>query len=250
MKPTDKKDQAKRKRASNALDFLNSHPAFLFPCSMDFLGNQQVVMLQCCKRGLTSSCVQINRGERGWKKFEKQFEKEDKEYNERTEFIYVDYKRAFGESWKFDHVKYFYDVDVFVFEGDLKSDSLVYNSDCNLYGRHHGFHGSAYTFEDAVIQCANRTKKMFGNFNIENNFFTKKETENHKKHEFFSGDPLDAINAGNLDLAKDPDYMPVSDQDKNVRWAQWFSKTELYKKDYPKFNGKVLKAKWNGKVIP
>ena len=240
-----KKDQVKRKKAANALWFLNRHPAFLFPCSMEFLGNNPISMIECCKRGRSNSSVTIYRGERGWKKFEKQFKEEDEEYQEKTEYIYVDYKDAFDEKWEFDHVKYFYDIDLFVFEGD--PDHRLQQYDYNFFQRYHGFDGSAVTFEDAIIQCANKTKKMFGNFSIDDNFFTEKEKENHKKYDIFLLEPC--LIDGTLP-SLDPNYIDVTDTAKNIRWAQWFSKTELYKKDYPSFNKSVLKRKWDGNVIP
>ena len=207
----------------------------------------QILMLQCCKRGLTNNFVTIYRGERGWKKFEAQFKKEDEEYKEKSDSIYVSYKEAFGEKWKFDHVKYFYDIDIFVFEGDDPYD-IAQEHDYNSYQRYHGFHGSAYTFEDAIIQCANKTKKMFGNFDKEENFFTNKEKENHENHEFFLLDSEEESEGG-ITLATDSDYISVTDPVKNIRWAQWFAKTEEYKQNYPKFKKEVLKTKWDGKVI-
>jgi len=238
------KDQAKRKRASNALDFLNSHPAFFYPCSMDFIGNNPISMLLCCKRGHQNTTVTIHRGDKGWKKFEEQFKKEDEEYQEKTDYIYVDYKDVYGEKWKFDHVEYYYDIDIFVFEGDPDCCAALY--DYQQYQRYHGFEGSAKTFEDAIIQCATKTKKMFGNFDIEKNFFTEEERENHEAHDFFL---LDFCTDGIMPNI-DPDYMAVTESAKNVRWAQWFSQTDLYKKDYPAFKKDVLKRKWDGIVTP
>ena len=72
------KDQKKRIRALNGLNFMKQHPAFATECFGDSLfDGAWLYMAKCCKRGLSEDCkrvLSVYKGDKGWKNVKNLFE--------------------------------------------------------------------------------------------------------------------------------------------------------------------------------
>ena len=226
--------QEKCRKAARAMEFLQYHPAFVNPMATFFV-DSGVTIVPSCKRGLAEcykhACV-MERGDKGWKKFENRFKKEDKEYEEEVSDIYVTYKEKYGEPWVFDHVSYVCEVDFFAFTGDPYMTKDV--NDCKKYDRHHGWYETANTFEDMLINCAKATRKLYGNFSVSRpDFLTEEEIDNHKHEDYFTFDLFRSGKNKEINFAEvNPNYMDVSDGLMNLRWLKWFSLTEYCKEEF------------------
>jgi len=227
-------DQQKRIKALNALDFMRSHPAF----SPELLGDSLFDgtwfhMTKCCKRGKSDSSrkfMTVYRGQKGWKRFKKKFDREYKDSDEKLEFqnITVSYKEFYGEPWKFDHVEYWYETTFFVYDGNPYDQDAC--RDYKYWSRHSENHGGAYTFEDALIKQAREMKQLYGSF-CHDDFITKAEINNQNKNHMFKHDILDTSNRHTL-CERNPKYLNVTNGMTNLRWLKWFITTDYCKKDY------------------
>lgn len=211
-----------------ALAFLDSHPAYICGYSESFLQTQNICMYAVCKNGIDENskrCTCVNRGEKGWEKFQKRFEKDES-------YIYVNYKEKFGYPWKFDSVRYFYEADFFAFVGDPYSFKSY--TDLKNYNRYHGFTGNDKSFEQAIISCKKRTVKLFGNF-CHDDMMTEEEKINHKTEQcFFFNEIKSGKNRGYSRLVNNPKWIDVSYGLMNLRWLKWFSQTPYCRDNWGK----------------
>ena len=240
-------DQKKRIKAANALEFLRNHPALNPEVMGDSLfDGAWFDMARCCKRGLSEGAkrgVNIYRGDKGWERFKKRFDREwEEDYGDRdwkneeeyktyrdTQFIDVSYKEKFGEPWRFDHVEYWYELTFFIFEGNPYNDEYI---DFKKWMRYGGPEGGANTFEDMIIKAARDAKKAYGNFNIYKDFITPEEKKNNEEESMFIRDADGRIN---LNLKRNSNYAPVYNSLINLRWLEWFMETDYCKKNWTNY---------------
>lgn len=231
----------------NALEFMRNHPAF----NPEILGDSLFdgnwfYMAKCCKRGKSESAKRfttVYRGQKGWERFKKKFEREYKDDDQPLEYqnICVSYKEFYNEPWVFDHIEYRYETTFFVYDGDPYDEIAC--MDYKNWSRHSGDHSGANTFEDMLIKQAKTTRKLYGSFSNDD-FITKTEQNNHSKNRMFTGDFLreeNGIKSANFD--PNPEYLNVTTGMLNLRWLKWFMTTDYCKKEYDfsmkEFQGKV-----------
>ena len=226
------KDQKKRIKALKALDFLRQHPALYRGELGDSLfEGAWFYMAKCCKRGLDEHCsksMSIYRGEKGWKTLKHKFKKEyknDSETPKKLQSIYTTYRKFYKEPWVFDHVEYWYETTFFACTCNPYNENA-----CRNFNNWDGFvgpMGGANTFEDAIIQCAKKVKKIYGDFNINRDFLTDEEKVNHIEQQMFKNEDKSP-----LSFDRNPEYIYVSDAVINLRWLQWFMTTDYCKKQW------------------
>ena len=159
-------DQNKRIESIKALEFLRAHPALNADVFGDSLfDGAWFHMEKCCKRGKSEYCknagITIYRHTKGWEKYKDQFEKEyknDLDTPKNLQSIDISYEKFYGEPWIFDHVEYWYETTFFVFMGNPYGN-IKKQFDYTKWDRYAGPRGNANTFEDMLIDCAEKVKK-------------------------------------------------------------------------------------------
>jgi len=235
------KDQEKRIKAVNALQFLQSHPAF----STEVTGNTLfdgawMHMAKCCKRGICESAknmLTVYRGDKNWKNVKYKFDKLEKKYAKDNEdlpkefhSVYVKYSELYNEPWKFDHVEYWYETTFFIYEGNPYDRKQC--SDYKKWDSFSGPEGGANTFEDMIIEQAKKVKKIYGNFDREKDFRLDAEIKNNKDNEMFNTWDKDCdTRTSRLCLDRNPEYLDVTIGMINLRWWQWFVETDYCKEN-------------------
>jgi hypothetical protein len=188
-----------------------------------------------CKRGIcevAKDCISISKGDKGWRKFQKEFDEDEAEYGKDPyQSIYVTYLELYGEKWKADSLSYFCDVDFFVYQGEnMTSMDDIYNF--KNYGRYHGFYTRSKTFEGLLINTAKKVKKIYGNWDINDDFITPAEIKNHDRQQMYLSKKLAKDDLNSYSLVSNPKHKEVTDVMRNRRWLKWFSKTEYCKKNW------------------
>jgi len=238
-------------KTQEAIWFLGQHPAIASQMNPVFSAIDFQIE-RVCKRGFEESCkrgIQITIRSKLAKKFKEEFKKkleklkqeiDEKEYNLESHFmsIWKSYKEVFNEQWKFDHVQYYGSVSFFVFHG--KNTDLKEEMNLNNWQRYEGMQITKRTFEEMIIALASQFKKIFGDF-TDDDFITKKEKENHKKHRSYLHKKIK--NSRFIRLVKNPEYIRVSDAEINRRWLKWFVKTDYAKKNWAETFDEILKGK-------
>jgi len=232
------KDQEKRIKAINALQFLQNHPAI----STEATGNTLfdgawMHMAKCCKRGICESAknmLTVYRGDKNWENVKYKFDKLEKKYAKVNDDIpkefysvYVKYSELYKEPWKFDHVEYWYETTFYIYEGNPYD-----RMECLDYKKWDGFsgpEGGANTFEDMIVEQASKVKKIYGNFDKEKDFRLEAEIKNHKENEMFHKFDTEK---GRLCLDRNLEYLDVTVGMINLRWWQWFVHTDYCKEHW------------------
>ena len=233
-------------KAVEALEKLREHPAIAPEVLGDSLfDGMWFHMSKCCKNGQAeypgNQDKVVHKGEKGWEKWKDLFEEEYKD-DPMAEFqcVSVPYEEYYGEPWVFDHVEYWYEIVFFVFTGnpyDVKE-----NYDYKNWGRYGGPEGGANSFDEMLIQCWEDVKKVFGDYKWED-FDTPEEIANHEDHHAFLlnglfGMPAEAeaeaeeLPVGSVPLIRDEEYLDVTNAMYNLRWLDWFRKTDYCKKNW------------------
>ena len=238
------KDQQKRIKAMNALTFLRSHPAVNPDCRGDSLfDGSWLHMAKCCKRGMDESCrkiMTVYRGDKGWENLKHRF---DKQYKNDTETpldlqsIYATYKEVFQEPWVFDHMEYWYEITFFVFQGNPYNYSEC--QELKNWGAFVGPESGARTFEDMLIDQATEVKKAYGNFDKYKDFILPFEKKNHETNSLFQEKNL---TSKKYSLIRNKEYLEITSGMTNLRWLQWYVKTDHYKKTWDKYLDGRVKA--------
>ncbi len=234
-------DQNKRIKAITALNFLRSHPAL----NADVFGDSLFEgawfhMEKCCKRGNSEYCktagVSIWRGRKGWEKYKDQFEKEYKDdaiTSKSLQQIDIPYEQLYGEPWVFDHVEYWYETSFCVFTGNPYGD-IKQHMDYLKWAKYAGPEGGANTFEDMLIDCAQKVKKAFGDFDDYNDFLLPEEIKNHKEISFFNNfKPIKSgKHKGCSRMIHNKNRLDIYNGLTNIRWLKWFVETDYCKKNW------------------
>jgi hypothetical protein len=221
-------------KARDAIDFLNGHPA-LISAVIDVRSALWFSIQTVCKRGYCESArdnLQIYKNSKHALRFKDQFEKELKNYSAEdlkrsNSFISIDvtYKELFGEDWKFDHVAYWGELSFYMFTGRPTRKN---NIDLKNWQSYAGVEASGRTYEEMVINIAQKFKKAFGNFRSDD-FLTQKEKENNRIKEPFHFKTYKKIYSR---IIHNRDYIHVNDAKLNLRWQTWYRKTAHYKKNW------------------
>ena len=235
--------EKKKQKAVKAINFLNCHPAL----NPELLGNSvcdgfMFSMDECCANGepkINSRKVNVYKGDKGWEKYKRIFEKEFKDYpDENFQQISIPYEEKYGKKWEFDHVTYWYDVTFYVYDGNPYSRKEV--KDFKKWQSYEGVRGKGNSFEDIVIDCARKAKKLFGNFNCYNSFLTEEEKTNHKNNDCFLFKEI-PDDPGCREMLPNSKYADITNGLTNLRWLNWFIKTNEAKKNW---NWEI--KKWEG----
>lgn len=213
-------------KARDALNFMEDHPAINNSYSGGAQHSIWFGIETVCKRGYSQEAIRgvsvYNKGENA-KRFKKQFEierKEDEEfYNKYPSLMRIDvpYEELFGEPWKFDHVEYWGELTlhIFNFKSKEKKESDKWINWC-------GPHASGKTYEEMIINLAKELKKTCGNFGYDS-FMTPDELKNNKEQEcfFFKPVPDNDEYKGMSELVSNPKFIRVTEAEKNIRWQNW-----------------------------
>jgi len=208
-------------KCRDAMYFLDCHPAMK---DRSFLQGLFFSIERVCKRsynsGAKSDGIRVFWTEENEKKFSKEFAKEFKEYTKEDIklqksliSIQVSYKKMFGEEWKYDHIEFWGEQNVFIYDQNLGWQPFS------------GVSCGSRSFEEMVIELAIQLKKDFGNFN-KYDFLTEIEKQNHK-------DEMPLISKGKF-LVRNKKFKIVSHEQLNLRWQKWFKITKKGKKYFEK----------------
>lgn len=219
-------------KAHEAFKFMEGHPAIdnvyssLFECL--FYSVNAV-----CKRGYSNDVVKsgvsvYNKGENA-KRFKERFDKELKEYGDDDNGLYikcpslvniiVPYTELFGEPWKFDHVEYWGELTLKIYNKESKEEHKPWR-----WVNWSGPNASGRTYEEMVINMAKALKKGYGNFGYYS-FMSPKEIQNNKdERPFFFKDSTDF--KGCSEMINNPKYISVTNEEKNIRWQEWMKKNK------------------------
>jgi len=233
------KEQSKRVKAINALEFIKNHPAINTDTFGDSLfDGAWFNMDKVCKNGRSECCkknVNIYRDEKGWEKYKDRFEEEYKDEPEEEkcfQSIEIPYEEKYGEPWKFDHVEYWCETVFFVYDGNPYS-GVKDHFDIKNWGRYSGPSVKANSFEDMVIKCAKQVKKCFGDFNAYNDFRLPEEIKNRKETDVFNMKPIKSGKyKGYTRMLSNKEHVDVYNGLVNLRWLKWFIETDYCKKNW------------------
>lgn len=230
-------DLEKQKKAADALEFLYNHPAYNAERGGALFDGLWFMLAICCKNGRfgdPNGNIDISVWYEGENKerFKDRFLKEYYEdYGEDADLkalnsmysIHIPYIDYYGEPWKEDHAEYWYETTFFVFDGDPYSRTDYY--DPSKWMAYQALEDGSLSFEDMLIEMAEATKKIYGNFSC-NSFKTAAEKA------YFDKEQKD------FDIETSPlfsdDHMVVMPLPglQNLRWLKWFMTTEYAKEHW------------------
>ncbi|MFA7219177.1 MAG: hypothetical protein WC119_01510 [Synergistaceae bacterium] len=224
------KDQQNKIKAINSLNFLRQHPSLNPGISGNALfDGAWLYITKCCKRGIPENCkiaMSVYRGDEGWENVKSRFDKEykdDKETPKNLQSVLATYKEIYKEPWKFDHVEYWYETTFYIYTGN------PYNRlDCMDYKKWDGFaapQGGSNTFEEAIISQVYKCKRALGSFDKDKDFLTEAEKRNHEEQEMF-------INGDLSYIKRNPEYLEITSGIVNLRWLEWFIRTDYCNKKW------------------
>jgi hypothetical protein len=211
-------------KARNALYKIEEHPAIT-----SLHGIQQCIWFSIqpvCKRGYSQESIRgvsvYNKGKNA-KRFKEQFDlekKEDSKFYEQYPFLLkidVPYEELFGELWKFDHIEYWGELTLKVY-----NPKPTHNNDYDRWDNWAGPHSSGRTYEEMIINLWKALKKDYGDFGY-NSFMTPEELKNNKENEiFFFKEVEDHPAYGKCsEMVANPNFIRVLDAEKNIRWQKW-----------------------------
>ena len=228
------------------IDFLNSHPALNMGSGDFFNTNFIWSMWQICKNGvikehfISAKNVQVwlNKGDKRFDELIKIYrdaDDTDEDVADPSYTLYVPYREVYGCEWEFEKYEYLADVSIIKFDKEkLKKGEHFYPQEC--FSRFQGCHVSCDTYEDSIISIAKLVRQTYGDFSYDS-FFTDEEKENHKTERAFNMEIIpesDRNDKGgrNYLMVDNLKYLEVSDAQLNLRWWDWFRKTDYYKKTW------------------
>lgn len=225
-------------RFSAAMDFLNDHPAVNRETTGNFFYHWAFFASDVCKNGIPRCdmkpedvTVSVKWGKPGFEKYCEKYPDDVREVKDRDGIVihssvYVPYADIYGEPWKFGGTEYGADYSIYKFSGKLHSRSTRDQQ----YDAYEGGFLYRATFEDVVIALADTIKCKFGDFRADD-FLTDVEKANHDQYNCFTFIPC-PDEAGCKMMLKNPDHMDVPFSVLNLRWWDWFKKTDVYARDY------------------
>ncbi len=218
-------------KARDAINFIDSHPAINNPYSTTneclWYSIQTV-----CKRGYCEDAIRgvsvYNKGENA-KRFKKQFETERKEdeefYKKYPSLMKIDvpYEELFGEPWRFDHISYWGELSINIYDPTSKEEK-----ERDRWQRWCGVEANGRTFEEMMVKLAKVLRKDYGNFGYDS-FMTEAELKNNKEEECFFFKPVEDYRGlkGLTEMISNPKFIRVTEAEKNIRWQKWMK----YKKN-------------------
>lgn len=219
-----------RVKAASALEFLNNHPALTCMHFGGLFDNLWFSMVPCCKRGY-SKCepkeesLHVYRDDPEWNQFAEKFPDRIELFEEGKESkfdqIYLTYEEKFGEPWVFDHIGYWYELSIIVFDGDLNKPDL-YPHNWRKFGT--DIEDGAASFEEMLIDIATKVAYCFGDYVLgDNRLLTSEEIQNHDEHEKYLTGVTDPL------IQPNPKYIHIDDNVINRRWLKWYITTEHFK---------------------
>lgn len=222
-------------KAIDALHFLDSHPAFNHDTG-SFLSSQCIYAYKCSKYGETEldPCT-IWRNDPNFEKFKDKFEEDD-------DSIYVSHVEKYGEPWKLDHVRYYYDLTISIYEGNFEKDNE------QSWGRYCAIRGYAKSFDEMIIECSERVKKYFGEYNDYDSLHTAGETQNHKQYDcfLFEDTTTTHINPRTqktekcYSMIENPKYLHVASNVINRRWLKKVYQNEWFVENWKDTFNKLI----------
>jgi hypothetical protein len=218
-----------------AVEFLESHPAFINPLSRG-VGNSRMMVVKVCKNGLaldgTWKRVTIYKDQDEFEDWVDKVPEErkrycwNKDFSENTDKIFsieVDYEEYFGYSWEF------HNVEVWIEGGATRYLSKCVHTKKDRWENWHDadLDSSGLTYEAAMIEYAKKVKKLYGDFSCwgENSIIPKwvDEYNKGKRAIYF----VDSDTDGFKKMESNPEYLSLSDGVKNEIWWQLWGKEHL-----------------------
>lgn len=209
-------------KARDAINFMDSHPAI----QNNYFCLQQLLWFSIqtvCKHGYSEHAAKtitiFNKGKdaiRFKKQFADEIAKEDDCLKETPSLVSIEvpYTEYFGEPWEFDHVEYWGELSICICDDKIKSKDKK-----DRWQLWQGVQSSGRTYEELMINLAKLLKKDYGNFNSES-FKTEEEKKNNKEVEAFLFEDIKGKKSY-VKMLPNPDYIHVSDEEKNLRWQKW-----------------------------
>ena len=101
-----------------------------------------------------------------------------------------------------------------------------------FYRAYQGIYVESDTWEEMVIDMAEKVKKNYGNFSYMD-FYTDEEKENNAKEDVAFFEKIeDDEHEGMSKMIFNEKFIHVSDAELNLRWWEWYKTTEHYEKNW------------------
>lgn len=218
-----------------AIEFLHWHPAvnsgYSFLNAFDWWASE-VCKNDCVKdihEKPSQVLVRAYEKSKLYNKFKSKYAEIDSKGNY-DGWIDIPYKEVYGYDWEFHKFKYCADFSIYRFimpKNPTRRNMLL---GYDLYQAYSGGYVTANSFEELIIECAKVVKKNYGNFRIYD-FETKEEKENHSKEDCFLHLPS-KLGEAFTELKHNPNYIDVYDGVLNLRWWDWYMKTDHFQKNW------------------
>ena len=222
-------------KAKEALEFLREHPALNNDGGDSLFNGAWFHMELCCKHGQSKWAgedgISIYKSNPDWEKYKEYFKEEDREdyLPEELQSAKVPYSAIYGEPWAADHMEYWYEICFFVFEGDPYNKTERY--DYTKWARYGGPEGGANSFEEMLIDAAEKVKEAYGDFNSYDSFMTPAEIKNHADVEPMFFEPVED-KPGYKSIIFNDQHVDISQGLTNLRWLKWFVTTDYAKANW------------------
>jgi hypothetical protein len=226
------------KKYNEALDFLDCHPATSTGTPFEFNSLLWYSVQEVCSRGYSmynkDETLSIHYNEENYKRYKKEFDRELKHYKKdditrNLCTVDIPYERHFGEKWKFDHIEWWGEMSFVLFKG---KDFINNYFKVEEWERYQGIECSGKSFEQLIINTANKFKEAFGDVS-EDAFLSKEEKQNHKKFRpFYFVKLKDKKYKGCSEMKTNEKYMHINSAMLNLRWKEVFLNSDYCKKNY------------------
>jgi hypothetical protein len=244
--PQPKEYMNRHLKAGKMLWKLSQHPA-LSDAVFNLLQLMTIDIVQVCKNGYTkpdrNGCLDIRYTPDNYKKYQKEFDTEFKEYSkeelEREKLLIradIPYKKIYGYSWKPDHIEYWGEL---CFVAYIGKDLKLWHDPRN-WQRFSAVEASGRTFEEMVVKLGQKFFRAHGKF-TEEDFLTDAEKKNHREQEIFFSK---AVRDGKAyQMIPNPKYKTIYASEINRRWVKWFAGTAYGKKRWEETLSDILAGK-------
>ena len=248
------KNQKLSKQVQEARDFLSNHPGV---CYDGWFEKTNMIwwLTDKCKNGHYKDYyqkpenveVRLYKDDKDFEKFWEKYKDEDDDIDEEFISIYVPYNEIYGYSWKYDHTEYVADYSFYKYNKDeqyikyLKTSREVddktaektasYMNTC--WNAFQGGYVYASSFEELIIKLAEDVRERFGDFCCED-LLTTEEKQNHEDQWLMKFKDLDD-GSGCSEMITNDKYIRLEQKDYNLRWWEWFVKTEYCRKNWEQY---------------
>lgn len=219
-------------KVDKAMQFLENHPALHRAGHSFFDYNFRFWISHVCVNGhhkdfyekADAVVVRLRPEDELFDKFFKDYKDDDDDRDDPFCNISVPYEKIYGRAWSHHKSVYVGEYSLVKFD---KPNEDVNIFDYKYWTAYQGGRCKADTFEDLMVAIADDARSVYGDFGWQS-LHTEEEIVNHAKEHPWIKDDSQKDDIPFYATKKNPNYIEVPETVINLRWWDWYRKTDHY----------------------